>query len=243
MEDGEQFTGLFAGQSTLARIASGDLIETQPALAAIASNELMETQSTLARIASGDLIETQPALAAIASSELIETQSTLSRIASSELLETQPALAALAANDFEETDWTGSDQLIGSVARELSRVTTKGLDSDTSSTELGLIFQQTVDPYGPLRDDISQTRSLAARVVVAAAFDQGELSKEMSEEQKKKLRAGIAVSLGITIAISFYPFFGDEATLALALGASTFISSQLEDYYNIKRRQQLPEEK
>ncbi|ELZ08873.1 CheA signal transduction histidine kinase [Natrinema thermotolerans DSM 11552] len=123
-------------------------------------------------------------------------------------------------------------------------------DADSHEDELlydsanpsSFIFENTIDPYGPFRDDIHRTKSLAVRVVTAAAFDNGRLANSMSEEEKKALRVGIAMTAGSSIAAPLIPVFGTAKALTFAVALAAFLSKQLEDFYNIKRRQRLPEE-
>ncbi|WP_141551771.1 histidine kinase [Natrinema sp. CBA1119] len=140
------------------------------------------------------------------------------------------------------------EQIVFETAKNFSAEILKDTDSNESEPiynhvdPSAFIFEGTIDPYGPFRDDIHRTKSLAVRVVTAAAFDNGRLANSMSEEEKKGIRLGIAMTAGTSIATPLIPALGTASALTFAVALAAFFSKQLEDFYNIKRRQRLPEE-
>jgi len=104
------------------------------------------------------------------------------------------------------------------------------------------IFERTADPYGPFRDDVYQTQQLLAAFLLASLMDGGELSSEMSEEQKKGVRLGLAVFVGFAVGASVGLVAGPGVGTAVGIGSSSFFSFQTDSFYDIKRHQSLPED-
>lgn len=104
------------------------------------------------------------------------------------------------------------------------------------------IYNQTVDPYGPVREELNEIQILIANYILASAFDSGELSSDLSEEQKKAVRLGLALSVGLLIGTVAGVFIGTSAGVAAGFGSSGLSSQQLESWYDMKRRQRLPED-
>lgn len=104
------------------------------------------------------------------------------------------------------------------------------------------IYDQTVDPYESVREDIYDTQQLIAAYVIAAATDQGELSNELSESEKKHIRIGLAVVIGLAAGLPASFVVGPVGGAGVALGAGSWTSRELDEYYDIKQRQKLPED-
>lgn len=103
------------------------------------------------------------------------------------------------------------------------------------------IYNRTVDPYSPIRNEILHINSLIAAYIFAAALDSGELSNDIPEEHKKQIRFGLTLMVGFAIGIPTGVAFGPGSGIGAGLGAAGLASQQLDDFYDIKRRQRIPE--
>jgi hypothetical protein len=103
------------------------------------------------------------------------------------------------------------------------------------------IYDQTVDPHEPLRNDVYEIQSLLAQYLLAATVDQGELSESLSETEKKQIRFGLATMVGFAAALPIGLIFGYVA-IPVGVGAGAWSSREFDEYYDIKKRQQLPED-
>ncbi|WP_135852777.1 HNH endonuclease [Halorussus salinus] len=101
------------------------------------------------------------------------------------------------------------------------------------------IYHRTLDSHSHLRSEVRETRRLLVLVVLASLLDDGEKSSELSEEKKKGVRlllaASVAMSVGIPSGVAF------TAGLGVGVGISSFAATsyQLDDYYEIKKKQTL----
>ena len=103
------------------------------------------------------------------------------------------------------------------------------------------IYDQTVDPYEPFREDIYEIQLLLAQYLFAATVDQGELSEDLSKTEKKHIRLGLAMMIGFAAALPVGLIFGYVA-IPVGVGTAAWSSRELDEYYDIKKRQQLPED-
>lgn len=104
------------------------------------------------------------------------------------------------------------------------------------------IYEQTIDPYEPVREEVYATQHLIAGYIIASATDQGELSDELSETEKKHIRLGLAVVVGFAAGLPAGFVFGPAIGVGTVISAGAWTSRELDGYYDIKQRQQLPEE-
>lgn len=102
------------------------------------------------------------------------------------------------------------------------------------------IYKQTVDPYEPIREEVYATQQLIAAYIIASATDRGELSDDLSETEKKHIRLGIAIVVGFAAGLPAGFVLGPAAAVGTALGTGAWASRELDGYYDIKQRQQLP---
>jgi len=103
------------------------------------------------------------------------------------------------------------------------------------------LYDRTVDPYEPFRNDVYEIQSLLAQYLFAATVDQGELSENLSETEKKQIRFGLAMMVGFAAALPIGLIFGYVA-IPVGVGAGAWSSREFDEYYDIKKRQQLPED-
>ncbi|WP_226007782.1 hypothetical protein [Natrinema salinisoli] len=107
------------------------------------------------------------------------------------------------------------------------------------------LFDKTVDPYGCVRYDAYRVRFFFTARVFASVLNSGPISEEMTELDKKHIRLALALAIGIALSVPasliaawlLGQTAGVISGLSLCFGASNFISSQLEDIYSIKKRQ------
>ncbi|QCC60245.1 hypothetical protein NP511_17975 [Natrinema thermotolerans] len=104
------------------------------------------------------------------------------------------------------------------------------------------IYNQTVEPYEPVREEAIEIQILITNYILASAHDSGELSSDISEEKKKGIRLGLALSVGLLIGTIAFVAIGPAGAIAAGFGSTTLSSQQLESWYGIKRRQRLPED-
>lgn len=119
--------------------------------------------------------------------------------------------------------------------------TEPALRSFQSSRARSALYENTVDPYEPVREEIHRIQWLLAQYLFAATADRGELSTELSEAEKKAVRLGLAAMVGMAAGLpgSFIVGFTGVA-LGVTLGG--VISRELDSVYDIKQRQQYSEE-
>lgn len=103
------------------------------------------------------------------------------------------------------------------------------------------IVSYTLDPYGPVREEIYATQRLLAAYILAATVDSGELADDLSESQKKGIRLGLAILVGFAAGLPA-GFVMGPIGLTVGIGASSLASSELKDIYDIKRQQSLPQD-
>lgn len=108
-----------------------------------------------------------------------------------------------------------------------------------SSHATSSLYDQTIDPYGPVRDDIYEIQWLLAQYLYVATVDQGDV--ELTEMQKKGIRTGLAVMVGLAAGLPVGLVFGIIG-IPVGITSAGVASQQLEDVYDIKQRQQLPDD-
>lgn len=94
----------------------------------------------------------------------------------------------------------------------------------------------------PFHEDARETRDLLAAYLWAAVSDSGEFASELSAEEKMLVRHVLTMFVGLAVGTVVAEVMSPRAGIPAGFGASALATKWLSDWYDMKRRQRLPED-
>lgn len=94
----------------------------------------------------------------------------------------------------------------------------------------------------PFQDEIQETQNLLVAFLWASLSDSGYLSDDLSEEQKILVRFSLAVFVVLAVGTLVGDVLSPRSGIPAGIGSGALTTKWLSDWYDMKRRQRLPDD-